>query len=103
VVADSSECLIPGRQDFTGGRIEVDRGVLVPGREVAAVEAHCLGGRPPHLVICRGEYPAQLGARDGAADRDVDVEGEPFLGFDSGEVLEVIAAVPAQVLDEPGE
>ena len=33
----------------------------------------------------------------------MDVRGEPPLGFDGGEVLQVIAAEPAQVLDEPVE
>jgi hypothetical protein len=33
----------------------------------------------------------------------VDVRSEPFLGFDRGEVLEVVAEVAAQVLDEPVE
>ena len=40
---------------------------------------------------------------DGAADGDVDVRGEPFLGFDGGEVLQVVADQAAQVLDEPVE
>jgi hypothetical protein len=31
----------------------------------------------------------------------VHVRGEPLLGFDGGEVLQVIAEVAAQVLDEP--
>jgi hypothetical protein len=33
----------------------------------------------------------------------VDVRGEPFLGFDGGEVLQVVAEAAAQVLDEPVE
>jgi hypothetical protein len=40
---------------------------------------------------------------DGAADGEVDVRGEAALGFDGGEVLQVIAGEPAQVLDEPVE
>ena len=59
--------------------------------------------RPPDLVVGGGEHAAQLGAGDGAPDRDVDVGGEPPLGFDGGEVLQVVAEVAAQVLDEPVE
>jgi hypothetical protein len=33
----------------------------------------------------------------------VDVRGEPALWFDGGEVLNVVAEVAAQVLDEPVE
>jgi hypothetical protein len=33
----------------------------------------------------------------------MDVRSEPFLGFDGGEVLDVVAQEPAQVLDEPVE
>jgi hypothetical protein len=54
-------------------------------------------------VVGRGEDPAQLGAGDGAAHRDVDVRGEAPLWFDGGEVLDVVAEVAAQVLDEPVE
>ena len=42
-------------------------------------------------------------AGDGAADGEVDVRGEAALWFDGGEVLQVIAGEPAQVLDEPVE
>ena len=42
-------------------------------------------------------------AGDGAADGEVDVRGEAALWFDGGEVLQVIADVAAQVLDEPVE
>ena len=62
-----------------------------------------LGGWPPDLVVGRGEDLAQLGAGDGAADRDVDVRGEAPLGLDGGEVLDVVAEEAAQVLDEPVE
>jgi hypothetical protein len=45
---------------------------------------------PPDLAIsCRDDL-AELGAGDGAADRDVDVRREPLPGFDGGEVLQVI-------------
>ena len=54
-------------------------------------------------MVGGGEHPAQLGAGHGAAHRDVDVRGEPPLGFDGGEVLHVVAEVAAQVLDEPVE
>jgi hypothetical protein len=54
-------------------------------------------------VVGRGDDLTQVGAGDGAADGDVGVRGEAFLGFDGGEVLEVVAEVAAQVLDEPVE
>ena len=46
---------------------------------------------------------SQVGSGDGAAERDVEVWGEPFLRFDGGEVLDVVAEEPAQVLDETVE
>ena len=61
------------------------------------------GVGPPDLVVGGGEHPAQLGAGDGAADGEVDVRGQAALGFDSGEVLHVVAEVAAQVLNEPVE
>jgi hypothetical protein len=70
---------------------------------MVAIEADCLGGQPPYLVVGGGEYLAELGAGDGTADRDVDVGSETALWLDGGEVLDVIAAEPAQVLDEPVE
>ena len=54
-------------------------------------------------MVSGGQDPADLGAGDGAAHGDVDVRGEPPLRFDGGEVLEVVAEVAAQVLDEPVE
>ena len=102
-VADGVERLIPRHQDLAGVRVEVGPGVLVPDRQVPAVVLDGCRGGPPDLVVGRGDDLAQLGAGDGAADRDVDVRGEPLLGFDGGEVLQVIAAEPAQVLDEPVE
>jgi len=54
-------------------------------------------------VVGRGDDLAELGAGDGAADRDVHVRGEPPLWFDGGEVLDVVAGEAAQVLDEPVE
>src|SRR5262249_61617455 len=59
------------------------------------------GGWPPDLVVGGGDALAQCAAGDGTADRYVHVRGEPPLWFDGGEVLQVIAAVAAQVLDEP--
>ena len=58
---------------------------------------------PPDLVVGGGDDAAEVGAGDGAAEGDVDVRGEPPLGFDGGEVLDVVAEVAAQVLDEPVE
>ena len=37
VVADGVEGLVPGRQHFAGGRVEVGAGVLVPDRQAVAV------------------------------------------------------------------
>src|ERR1017187_6092498 len=102
-LADRIERLVPAGQDLAGGRVEVGAGVLVPDRQVPAVILDGLGAGPPDLVVGRGDDLAQFGAGDGAADRDVDVRGEPALRFDGGEVLEVVAGEPAQVLDEPVE
>ena len=77
--------------------------MLIPDRQVVAVEADRSRGRPPHLVVGGGDDLAQFAAGDGAADGQVDVRGEPSLRFDGGEVLQVVAAVAAQVLDEPVE
>ena len=54
-------------------------------------------------MVGGGDDLAEFGAGDGAADGEVDVRGEPALWFDGGEVLQVIAGVAAQVLDEPVE
>ena len=54
-------------------------------------------------MVGRGDDLAEFGAGDGAADRDVDVRGEPPLRLDGGEVLDVVADEPAQVLNEPVE
>jgi hypothetical protein len=54
-------------------------------------------------VVGRGDDLAELGAGDRAADRDVDVRGEPPLRFDGCEVLEVMADKAPQVLNEPVE
>jgi len=54
-------------------------------------------------VIRRGDDLAQLGPRDGAADRDVDMRGKPSLWLDSREVLDLVSEEAAQVLDEPVE
>jgi hypothetical protein len=51
----------------------------------------------------RGDDLAEFFARDGAAYRDMDVRRQPPLRLDRGEVLNVVADVPAQVLDEPVE
>ena len=54
-------------------------------------------------MVGRGDHLAQFAAGDGAADRHVHVRREAALRLDGGEVLQVIAAVAAQVLDEPVE
>ena len=76
---------------------------LVPDRQVVPVVLDGAGRRPPDLVVGGGQDAAQLGAGHGAAQGDVYVRGEPFLWFDGGEVLQVVAEVAAQVLDEPVE
>jgi hypothetical protein len=55
------------------------------------------------LVVGGGEHLAQFGAGYGAADRHVHVRGQALLRFDGGEVLQVVAEEPAQVLDQPVE
>jgi hypothetical protein len=55
------------------------------------------------LVVGGGDDLPQLVAGDGAADGEVDVRGKSPLGFDGGEVLQVVAEEAAQVLDEPVE
>src|SRR5262249_7026638 len=67
----------------------------------AVVDLACNG--PPDLVIGGGQDAAKFSAGDGAADGEVDVRGQAALGFDGGEVLDVVAEVAAQVLDEPVE
>jgi hypothetical protein len=54
-------------------------------------------------VVGGGQDLAQLGAGQGAADGDVNMRGEAPLGFDGGEVLDVVAEEAAQVLSEPVE
>jgi len=54
-------------------------------------------------VVGGSDDLAELLPGDGAADGEVDVRGEAALGFDGGEVLQVVAGVAAQVLDEPVE
>ena len=71
--------------------------------QLVAVVLDGAGVGPPDLVVGGGQDPAELGAGDGAAHGDVDVRGEPPLRFDGGEVLQVVAEVAAQVLDEPVE
>jgi hypothetical protein len=102
-VADGVEGLVPGREYLAGAGVEVGAGLLVPGREVPAVVDGRAGGGPPDLVVGGGDDLAEFGAGDGAAQGDVDVRGEPALGFDGGEVLQVVADIAAQVLDEPVE
>ena len=48
-------------------------------------------GRPPDLMIGRRHHLAELGAGDGAADRDVHVRREAALRLDGGEILDVVA------------
>ena len=103
LVADGVEGLVPGGQDFPGGRVEVGACLLVPHGQLVAVEADDGGIGPPHLVVGRGQDPAQVGAGDRAAHGQVDVRGQPPLRFDRGEVLDVIAEEPPEVLDEPVE
>ncbi len=101
--SDRVERLVPGGQDFPGRRVEVVAAGLVPHRQLAVVVADGGRVRPPHLVVGGGEHLAQLGPGHGAAHRDVDVRGQPPLGFHGREVLHVVAEEPAKVLDEPVE
>jgi hypothetical protein len=93
-VAYGVEGLVPGREDFTGVRVEVGAGVVVPDRQVPAVVGDVCDG-PPDLVVRGGDDLTELSAGDGAADGEVDVRGEAALWFDGGEVLQVIADIPA--------
>jgi hypothetical protein len=102
LVADGVEGLVPSRQHLARVWVKVGTGVLIPGRQVPAVVLDVRDG-PPDLVVGGGDDLAELGPGDGAADGEVDVRGEPPLGFDGGEVLQVIADIAAQVLDEPVE
>jgi hypothetical protein len=103
MVAELVEGLVPGGQDLAGSRVEVAAGCLVPDGQLAVVVFDGAGVGPPDLVVGGGQDAADLGAGHGAAHGDVDVRGEPPLGFDGGEVLQVVAEVAAQVLDEPVE
>ena len=103
LIADGVDGLVPGRQNFPGGRVEVGACVLVPHRRHVTVEADDGVVRPPHLVVGRGQDPAQIGAGDRTAHGQVDVRGQTSLRFDHGEVLNVIAKEPPEVLDEPIE
>jgi hypothetical protein len=78
--ADAVEGLVPGGQDFTGGRVEVGAGVGVPDRQLVGVEADGGGAGPPDLVVGGGQDQAQVSAGDGAADGQVDVGREAPLG-----------------------
>src|SRR5215471_11143494 len=103
LVADRVKGLVPGGEDFAGGRVEVVAAGVVPDRQLAVVVLH-LGGRwPPDLVVGGSEDLAQLGTGDSAPDRDVDVRGEAALRLDGGEVLDVVSGEAAKVLDEPVE
>ena len=75
--------------------------LLIPHRQLVALEADRGRVGPPHLVIGGGQDAAQFGAGHGAAHSDVDVRGEALLRLDGGEVLHVVAEEPAQVLNEP--
>ena len=103
VRADGVQGVVPVGQQLPRVGVEVAAGGLVPYRQVVALEKDLAGGGPPDLVVGGGEDLPQLGAGDGAAHRDVHVRGQPFLRFDGGEVLHVVAQDAAQVLDEPVE
>jgi hypothetical protein len=54
-------------------------------------------------MVGSGQDAADLGAGDGAAHGDVGVRCQPPLRLNRGEILDVVAEVAAQVLDEPVE
>ena len=103
LISDGIQRVVPGRQDLPGRRVEVGGRLVVPDRQLVAVEPDDGGVGPPHLVVGRGEDAAQVGPGDGAAHGQVDMRREPPLRLDSGEVLQVVAEEAAQVLDEPVE
>ena len=80
VRADGVQCLVPGGQHFPGGRVQVGAEVLIPDRQLVAVEAGDLGGGPPDLVVGGGDHLAKHGPGHGAADGHVQVRGQPPCG-----------------------
>ncbi len=54
-------------------------------------------------MVGGGEHLPQQRPGHRASDGDVDVRGEPPLGFDGAEILHLVAEDAAQVLDEPVE
>ena len=103
VLVEGVEGLVPGGEYFAGGGVEVVATGLVPDRQPTVVVFDLGGGWPPDLVVGRGEHLAQFGAGDRAPDRYMDMRGKAPLGFDGGEVLDVIPGYAAQVLNEPVE
>src|SRR5690606_25748574 len=79
--------------------VDVAGGVGPHGQPVR-VHRPVVGG-PPELVVGGGADLADDAAGDGAAHGGVEVGGEPALGFDGGEVLDLVAGAAAQVLPEP--
>ncbi len=89
---------VPGRQHHAGVRVDV---VLCRPTPAAGGRRRAGRGRPPHLDVGGADDLAEQLARDGAADRGVQVRREALLGFDGGEVLDLVAGAAAQVLPEP--
>src|SRR5260370_2469061 len=73
----------------------------MPDRELIAVVPHGASAGPPDLMVGGGDDLPEVRSGDGAADRDVRMRSEPALRFDGDEVLDVVAEVAAQILDEP--
>src|SRR5262249_3506311 len=53
--ADRIQRLVPGLEDFAGGRVEIVAGNLIPDRRAIPVEDHGVGGGPPDLVVSGSE------------------------------------------------
>ena len=101
--ADGVQSLVPARQYFAGVTVDVVAGCLMPDRQLVVLVPDAVGCWPPHLVIGGRDDLPQIGAGDSAAECDVRVRGQTFLRLDDSEVLDVVAEVAAQVLDEPVE
>jgi hypothetical protein len=108
------EGFVPGGQVGAGDWVEVAAavvlggGVFVPDRELSVAGiGGSVGGRPPHLVIRRGDHLLDQRPRDHTSDGEVGVRGQAPLWLDGGEVLHLVPGDPAQVLheavQEPGE
>ena len=90
---------MPGRQRDTSLGVHVALRRLHRGSWVS--EDELVEGWPPHLVIGRGDDLPKHLPWDHAPDRRVQMWRESALRFNGGEVLDLVAGGPAQVLPQP--